>query len=132
MAGLARHLLAEYYGCIPSILDDQGALERILVGAADAARTTVVRVELHKFAPQGVSGVVILAESHIAIHTWPEHGFASVELYVCGLECEPEAGDAYLREHLEPTHVETRLLTRGCLEKARAYPPRVEPAAGVS
>ena len=59
------------------------------------------------------AGVAILAESHLAIHTWPEHGFAAVELFVCGAEGDPSAGDEVLRAALRPTHTETRLLERG-------------------
>lgn len=113
MKALARHFLAEYYGCDRDLLDDQVALEQALTEAAAAAKTTLISTHLHRFSPQGVSGVAILAESHLAIHTWPEHGFAAVELFVCGSDGDPAAGDAVLRAALCPTHAETRLLERG-------------------
>lgn len=112
-APLARHLLAEYYGCDPGRLDDPREVEAWVRGAAAAAGTTLLQVHLHRFAPQGVSGVAILAESHLAVHTWPEHGFASVELYVCGTRGDPDAGDAWLRQALRPAHVVVRTLPRG-------------------
>jgi len=120
----ARHLLAEYYGCEAAVLDDERALEEVLREAAIAARTTILDVHLHKFAPQGVSGVVILAESHLAIHTWPEHGYASIELYVCGQQADPERGHARLVERLRPQHTETELLVRGDPRLVERYRPR--------
>ena len=110
---LARHFLAEYYGCDPARLDDPAVVEAWVRGAAAAARTTLLQVVMHRFAPQGVSGVAILAESHLAIPPGPEHGFASIELYVCGAGGDPAAGDAWLRRELAPAHVELRALERG-------------------
>ena len=120
---LARHLLAEYYGCDVDLLDSVEGLKPLLVGAAEAARTTVLNVHLHKFQPQGVSGVVILAESHLAVHTWPEFGFASIELYVCGEDADPAAGHAYLEEHLRPSHTKIQTVSRGSMELVRRFPP---------
>ncbi len=122
MAGLARHVLAEYYGCDPAKLDDAAYLAPLLEKAAKAANATVVQTCLHRFAPQGVSGVVILAESHLAIHTWPEYGYASVEVFTCGSQADPEAGHQYLLDNLNPTHHEIKVLTRGDLEVIKRYP----------
>ncbi len=84
MAALGRHILTDFYGCDPAILDDEKAVERILLQAAGVCGATVVGVSLHRFAPQGVSGVVLIAESHIAIHTWPENRFAAIDIFTCG------------------------------------------------
>lgn len=121
MKSLARHLVAEYYGCDPTILDDPVLLAPILEEAAREANATVLKSCLHQFSPQGVSGVLILAESHLAVHTWPEHGYASVEIFTCGDSADPEAGHQFLLENLNPAHHERRVLQRGDLEKARRY-----------
>jgi len=116
---LARHLLCEYYGCPPEALDDPDLVARLLGEAAAAAKTTLLETRLHRFAPQGVSGVAILAESHLAIHTWPEHGFATVEVFVCGDEADPWAAHRHLLEAFGSAHAVTRLVPRGSLELAR-------------
>jgi len=126
MDALARHLLAEYYGCDPAQLDDPRLLAPLLEAAVEAGRATVIRTLLHRFGPQGVSGVVILAESHLAVHTWPEHAFATVEILVCGDGPDPEASHRFLLERLRPERHEVRLLGRGDLaliDQTRRPPP---------
>ncbi len=132
MKALARHVLAEYYGCDPLILDDPAYLEPILAEAARVSNATVMDSCLHKFSPQGVSGVLILAESHLAVHTWPEHSYAAVEIFTCGDTTNPEAGHRYLLEELKPSHHELKLLERGDLETARRHEDAYKKAASVS
>ena len=112
MDTLARHLIMEYRGCRRSILDDLTAIEAILTRAAEAARATVVASRFHRFSPHGVSGVVIIEESHLAIHTWPESGYAAVDFYTCG-PCEPEEAHRVLARELGATSTQTLLLHRG-------------------
>jgi S-adenosylmethionine decarboxylase proenzyme len=126
-APLARHFLAEYYGCSADLLDDADGLRETLENAARAAKTTIIGTHLHKFAPQGVSGMVILAESHLAIHTWPELGFASIEIYVCGEEADPNAGHAFLEDALRPKHSVVRMVPRGDLQLAKRFNAAPEP-----
>ena len=80
----SRHLLVEYHGCNPALLDDVKAIEALMTVAAKAAGVTIVASALRPFAPQGVSGVLVIEESHLSIHTWPEHGYASVDFYKAG------------------------------------------------
>jgi S-adenosylmethionine decarboxylase len=115
MRALARHVLAEYYGCDPALLDDPDRLRPLLEKAVVQANATVIKTVLHQFSPQGVSGVVVLAESHLAVHTWPEHGYAAVEIFTCGAEAIPEKGHEYLLEELEPAHHTVRVLQPGDL-----------------
>lgn len=89
MKALGRHILAEVFGCDRSILDDPGRVERILVDAALGAGAEVREVAFHKFSPQGVSGVVIISESHLAVHTWPELGYAALDVFTCGDRVDP-------------------------------------------
>jgi S-adenosylmethionine decarboxylase len=121
MDAIARHLIAEYYGCDPVQINHPERLRPILEQAVVAGRATVIKTALHQFSPQGVSGVVILAESHLAVHTWPEHCFAAVEILVCGVTPDPEASHRYLLEQLRPAHHTVRILGRGDVETARRY-----------
>lgn len=86
-AGL--HLLLDLWGA--EGLDDQALIKKTLREAAKAARATELHVHLHQFSENGgISGVLVLAESHISIHTWPERGFAAIDVLMCG-DCDPEA-----------------------------------------
>jgi S-adenosylmethionine decarboxylase proenzyme len=107
-----RHLLVEYNGCDPRCLDDIATVEALLLSAARAAGATVVASTFHRFAPSGVSGVVVVMESHLSIHTWPEHGYAAVDFYTCGA-CSPERAHALLRAGLGARGSEVLMVRRG-------------------
>ena len=77
-------MLLELRGCNQAVLDDLKYLENALVSAAREAGATVIDQSFHQFAPQGVSGVVLIAESHLSLHTWPEHAYAAVDIFTCG------------------------------------------------
>lgn len=107
-----RHLLAEYRGCDPDVLDDLDAITRALAEAARAAGATVLSSHLHRFTPRGVSGVLIIMESHLSIHTWPERGYAAVDFYTCGAG-DPAKAHAALALALRAQTFETMLIERG-------------------
>jgi S-adenosylmethionine decarboxylase proenzyme len=79
-----RHLLVEYTGCDASVLDDLKRIEALMNEAARAAQTNIVASVFQPFEPQGVTGVVVVEESHLSIHTWPECGYAAVDFFTCG------------------------------------------------
>ena len=81
---LGRHVLLDLYDCSPELLRLPAASEAILLAAASAMGATVIESRFHAFSPHGVSGMVIIAESHLSIHTWPEHGFAALDVFSCG------------------------------------------------
>ncbi len=99
MDALGRHLLLELRECNKAVLDDLKYLENALVSAAREAGATVLDKSFHHFAPQGVSGVVLIAESHLSLHTWPEHAYAAVDIFTCGSTVRIEvAADALIRQ----------------------------------
>lgn len=89
MATLGRQIVAEYYDCDPDILNDVAQIETGMLEAANAADATVINSTFHHFSPFGVSGVVVIQESHLAIHTWPEYGYAAVDVFTCGDAVDP-------------------------------------------
>lgn len=107
-----RHLLVEYHGCDSGILDDVKRVEALMRAAAKAANTNIVASVFQPFAPQGVSGVVVVEESHLSIHTWPEHGYAAVDFYTCG-QGVPEQAHHVLRDGLSASRSEVMTVERG-------------------
>jgi S-adenosylmethionine decarboxylase proenzyme len=87
---LGRHLLIELQDCNKEVLNDPGYIRDAMVGAAIDCGAVVLGESFHHFSPQGVSGVVVIAESHLSIHTWPECGFAAVDVFTCGTSVQPE------------------------------------------
>ena len=81
---LGNHILIEFMNCDPAILNDVATIEKNMVDAASKAGATVINSTFHHFSPYGVSGVVVIQESHLAIHTWPEWGYSAVDLFTCG------------------------------------------------
>lgn len=84
MNSLGNHILAEFINCDSTVLNDAAFIEEIMVNAAKEAGATIISSSFHHFSPHGVSGVVVIQESHLAIHTWPEFKFAAVDLFTCG------------------------------------------------
>ena len=115
MTALGRHLLAEFSDCDPARLADLEHVTRVMLAAAEASGATVVTHSFHHFSPLGISGVVIISESHLAIHTWPEHGFAAVDFFTCVNRVVPERALDFLRTALVAQRVETACLERGPL-----------------
>jgi len=87
---LGKHLLLELKDCDREVLNDLEFLKGMLSAAASEAGATVLGESFHQFSPQGVSGAVIIAESHLFIHTWPECGYAAVDIFTCGNSVKPE------------------------------------------
>lgn len=107
------HLLIDLWGA--SGLDDLEAVRAALLEATAACGATLVDLKLHGFAPsQGITGVALLAESHISIHSWPEHGYAAVDIFVCG-HCDPYRVLPVLRAAFRPERVEVSEQRRGRL-----------------
>ena len=90
MNALGKHLLLELKGCDKEVLDDLSFLRGTLLAAAGECGATVLGESFHRFNPQGVSGVVIIAESHLFIHTWPEYGYAAADIFTCGNSVQPQ------------------------------------------
>ena len=115
MNALGRHLLIELQDCNKEVLNDLGFIQNAMLAAAVDCGATVMGESFHRFNPQGVSGVVIIAESHLSIHTWPEYGYAAVDIFTCGTTVEPEKAAETLIEKLGAKNHSSREIQRGLL-----------------
>ncbi len=113
MRSLGHQIVAEFYSCDREILNDVDFVRNAMLEAARRTGATLVTETFHHFSPHGVSGAVIIAESHLAIHTWPEFGYAAVDLFTCGDSVSSEIGFNHLRQELKAGHVSTMELHRG-------------------
>ena len=116
---LGDHYLIELYDCHAHILDDEDRIQATLLEAATKAGATIIDQKFHKFAPQGVSGVVVIAESHISIHTWPELGYAALDFFTCGHTMTMDRAFELLREVFQPGDMEVRRVARGIIDPAQ-------------
>lgn len=112
---LGHQIVAEFYQCNSALLDDVEYIAKAMFDSAQVAGATIITQTFHHFSPYGVSGAVIIAESHLAIHTWPEYGYAAVDLFTCGSSVSSEKAFDYLKKALEAEHVSTVELRRGLL-----------------
>ncbi len=115
MYALGTHLLVELKDCNPEILKSLEKVKDLMVSAAKEARATIVDISFREFQPFGISGVVVIAESHLTIHTWPEYGYAAVDIFTCGETLKPEIAASYLVKHLECKNPSIVELKRGIL-----------------
>ncbi len=110
-----KHYLIDFLGCDPETIKFVDATKEIFVRAAKESKATVVGEAFHQFEPFGVSGVLLIAESHVSIHTWPEDGFVGVDIFTCGEEMDPDIAMKVLREELRAETVNVKVLVRGQL-----------------
>jgi len=113
MIALGRHIIAELYNCDVDKINDVSYVEECMLTAADRSGATVINSTFHHFSPFGVSGVIVIQESHFSIHCWPEYGFASIDIYTCGEVVNPWVAYDYLKESLKASHGSTIELSRG-------------------
>jgi S-adenosylmethionine decarboxylase len=124
---LGRQIVVEYYACNPVALNDVAMIKRAMREAAVASGATVVQEAFHLFNPHGVSGVVVIAESHLTIHTWPEYGYAAVDLFTCGEDVNPEIAFNFLKEQLGAGSFSAMEMKRGIIDVAEGMQLRHKP-----
>lgn len=113
MEALGRQILVEFYDCKESSINDVNYIESSLINATKASGATIISHNFHKFSPYGVSGVVVIAESHVAIHTWPEYNYAAVDIFTCGDTIDPWIIQENLKEFFESRNVSSMEMKRG-------------------
>jgi S-adenosylmethionine decarboxylase len=121
LKALGTHIVCELSGCDAAALTNVDAVREMMIGAANASRATIMEVAFHRFEPQGVSGVVVLAESHISIHTWPETGYAAMDFYTCGDHTDPWLACEYAAKALSAKTMLTTEVKRGIAQAGGAF-----------
>ena len=116
MRSLGKHFLAELFGCNTEIINNVELVEEHMKTSATLSGATIVQSVFHTFSPYGVSGVVIVAESHLAVHTWPEHDYAAVDFFSCG-NLDSETAISNLRLRFCAERFKMKKIERGVLEE---------------
>lgn len=110
---LGEHILLEFYGVNSDDLNNAQQLEKTLKQSAVKANATIVNSNFHTFSPYGVTGVIVVMESHFSIHTWPEHNYAAIDIFTCSNKMNYKAAIDFLIETLKPNTFETKIVERG-------------------
>ena len=113
MEALGRQILVEYYDCDTNKLNDVEYIESSFIEATKASKATIITHNFHKFSPYGVSGVIVIAESHVSIHTWPEYNYAAVDIFTCGDTIDPWVIQEHLKKSLESQNTSSMEMKRG-------------------
>ena len=111
MNALGTHVMLELRDCNPQLLDDLAYIKDVMIRAADGVGAQILGESFHQFYPQGVTGIVAIAESHLCIHTWPEYGYAAADIFTCGTSIKPQEAAQFIIDQLEsqePSIVEVK------------------------
>ena len=116
MKSLGKHLIIEFFQCDRSILNELKTLENHLLAAVELSGATVIQPCFHQFSPHGITGVVVVAESHFAVHTWPEYGYCALDIFTCGDNVDGRKALNYLKEKLRAANTSVMEVKRGILD----------------
>ena len=121
MHALGRQILVEFYGCNEAVLTDTANIREVMLEGTRRSGATIISDDFHTFSPHGVSGVVVIAESHVAIHTWPEFGYAAIDIFTCGETIDPWAVMRYLEAEFGASSISSMELKRGLFPEKVAH-----------
>ncbi len=116
MKSLGRHIILELYGVAFNMLNDVNEMERVMTEAVRISGATIIRPFFHKFSPQGISGIIVVAESHFSIHTWPEYGYAAVDFFTCGDQIRFDVAVKFIKDSLKAVSIQVMEIRRGTLD----------------
>jgi len=121
MDTIGYHYVVEASGCDPEVLKDPNRIREIFMNAAKVGNMEIKASYFFRFSPTGVSGVVIVAESHISVHTWPEEGYAALDVYTCGEKADPENAVDYILEKFRAQYAHVSEVKRGIKEEEGTF-----------
>jgi len=113
---LGNHLIIEMYDCDPVIINNRKKVEQALIKAVEISGATIVQSVIHEFNPHGISGVVVIEESHFSVHTWPEYGYCALDIFTCGSEIDHYSALQYLKDTFKATNISVNDIKRGILD----------------
>ena len=117
---LGTHYLAEFFDCNRQIINDVSLIEHIMIEATKRSGARIIKPFFHQFNPQGISGVIVIAESHFAIHTWPEHGYTAVDLFSCA-DFDYKSALNHIRINIGAGYYSVALIRRGILPDSKGF-----------
>jgi spermidine synthase len=120
---LGQHILVELYHCSNAVIQDAAQIEQSMKEAAVQCGATIVQAWFHHFSPLGVSGIILIQESHLTIHTWPEYDYAAVDLFTCSPAIDPWAAYQVLKNALGAKHTVVTTVERGHLQYFASHEP---------
>jgi S-adenosylmethionine decarboxylase len=116
MKSLGYHVLAEFYDCCAEVINSVEKVEDALMESVRISGATIIKPVFHKFNPHGVSGVVVIAESHFSVHTWPEYGYCAVDIFTCGETIDSRKSINFLKERFSARRISLMEVKRGMLD----------------
>lgn len=116
---LGKHIIVELSGCSEEEINDISKVENLMNQAAKKANANIIKSVFHKFSPMGVSGVVVISESHLSIHTWPELGYAAIDVYTCGSTTKPFKACYFLAQKFKAKKIKATYIIRGIEKKSK-------------
>jgi len=116
LQSLGTHLIVELYDCDVDFINDSRQVESSLLKAADISGATVVQSMIHEFNPHGISGVIVIEESHFSVHTWPEYGYCALDIFTCGSDIDYLSALQYLKDTFAAQSISVNEIKRGVLD----------------
>lgn len=113
MEALGRQILVEFYDCDSDKINDVEFIESSFLSAVRTSKATIISHNFHKFSPHGISGVVVIAESHVTIHSWPEYNYAAVDIFTCGDTIDPWVIQENLKKAFNSKNTSSMEMKRG-------------------
>lgn len=115
---LGLHIIADLYGVNPEFIDKEEDIRHLLENSVKAGNLTKISSHFYQFNPHGATGIILLAESHISIHTWPEYQSATVDVFTCGDSSKAYRAMDYIINTLQPAHIDKKVFDRGIIENS--------------
>lgn len=130
MAAFGRHTTADFYGCRKEVLNDMNLLQNLLSQAINSANLKMLNIQSHQFEPEGITVMGLLTDGHLAIHTYPELGFAAIDLFTCDSHSLPDKALATIKKSLTPEKAKSTQIKRGDFGSERDMKPRTKTHSG--
>lgn len=126
MKAIGKHLTVDMYGCNFESLNNLEYIKNVVISSIEQANMTLLNLTYHKFEPQGLTVLALLAESHLSIHTYPELGYAAVDVFTCGDHSRPDKAIAIMKTLLKPEKTKTTNIMRGDFGSQKDMKPRIK------